>query len=107
MVEPPLRTSKDMREEALAEYGPGPSFLSNGYREFGGSGWHSARCTQEEVGRAAADAEADAEVERLVTQMIPWAPAVAARPGRPARRQPRQDRAAQGRGHEGHLGRAD
>ncbi|MFJ1936849.1 hypothetical protein ACIOGZ_29845 [Kitasatospora sp. NPDC088160] len=92
MVELPLHTSKDMREEALAEYGPGPYFLNNGFREFGGSGFHSARsvrhgvrvwlmdgaeavaCAQEEVGRAAADAE----VERLVEQMTPWAPAVVA-----------------------------
>ncbi|CAM5281570.1 hypothetical protein BOQ63_001390 (plasmid) [Streptomyces viridifaciens] len=92
MVELPLHTSKDMREEALAEYGPGLYFLNNGFREFGGSGFHSARsvqhgvrvwlmdgidavaCAQEVVGRA----EADAEVERLVAQMTPWAPAVAA-----------------------------
>ncbi|WP_033817743.1 hypothetical protein [Kitasatospora sp. MBT63] len=92
MVELPLHASKDMREEALAEYGPGLYFLNNGYREIrtraGHNSWsvdHGVRvwlmdgvagiaCAEEAVGRA----EADAEVQRLVAQMTPWAPAVAA-----------------------------
>ncbi len=92
MVELPLHTGKDMREEALAEYGPGLYFLNNGFQQIhtsaGYDSWsvdHGVRvwlmdgteaiaCAQEVVGRA----EADAEVERLVAQMTPWAPVVAA-----------------------------
>ncbi|MFE2911390.1 hypothetical protein [Kitasatospora indigofera] len=91
MTELPLHTSRDMRPEALEEYGPGLYFLDRGFQEVhtpaGVNAWsvdHALTVWLMQGGTGVARAqsvvardEADDELQRLLAEIDPWVSAIA------------------------------